>query len=210
MKPHVIASFSKANEATEKIKKEAKSHHDHSKSSEGPEKKLEPPKFHRDMKLVCDCIRLSDGTRHALRTFDAATLEDFSLMTDRDYADLIVTQARIGLPIPPLQQRKLRVLLSWAQALPTVDRSTVTSTPKTEGFELKESNTDKGGDIKASYRSSPRKDSGNYIPVDWESRFYDDLPRLRKELRLLGENGSSSTWMTDFLSLRWVFCGIEK
>eukprot|EP00569_Conticribra_weissflogii_P001753 CAMPEP_0171351962 /NCGR_PEP_ID=MMETSP0878-20121228/40271_1 /TAXON_ID=67004 /ORGANISM="Thalassiosira weissflogii, Strain CCMP1336" /LENGTH=124 /DNA_ID=CAMNT_0011857405 /DNA_START=284 /DNA_END=655 /DNA_ORIENTATION=- len=124
-------------------------------------------------------------------------------MTDGDYSDMIMTQARLGAPIPPLQQRKLRVLLTWAQSLPNVDQSTVTKTPKSEGYQLKQSSIGKGNEaeggsggsavVATSYKISQRKENGPEIPADWESRFYDDLPRLRKELRELGGN-DTSTW----------------
>jgi len=206
------------NAVEKKIKKELKSHH---KSSSPPASPggIEPPKLHRDMRLICDVFRISEQSRHALRTFDAATLEDFSLMTDEDYADLVVTQARIGHPLPPLQQRKLKVLLAWVQALgKTKNLESIPSLSadepppkKAEGFEVKEPKGEKNADgiLRASYKTSrsPRNDGGTYIPSDWESRFYADLPRLRKELCQIGRN---SNWVTEFLGLRWIFCGYEK
>mmetsp|Transcript_22307 Transcript_22307/g.38285 ORF Transcript_22307/g.38285 Transcript_22307/m.38285 type:complete len:202 (-) Transcript_22307:569-1174(-) len=194
------------------IGKEIKSLRKHKSSSEiegsSSKREIEPPRFHRDMRLICDVFRISEQSRYALRNFDAATLDDFSLMTDEDYADLIVTQARIGAPLPPLQQRKLRVLLSWAQSLPKIDKveTDVSSPNKAEGFELKESKRECNGNIlKASYKASPRKEGGAFIPSDWENRFYTDLPRLRKELRQMG--GTTSNWASEFLSFRWIFCG---
>mmetsp|Transcript_31605 Transcript_31605/g.60354 ORF Transcript_31605/g.60354 Transcript_31605/m.60354 type:complete len:216 (+) Transcript_31605:356-1003(+) len=93
--------------------------------SEGSSSKkeiIEPPKIHRNMRLICDVFRISEQTRYVLRTFDATTLEDFSFMTEEDFADLVVSQVRIGKPLPPLQQRKLFVLLSWVRSLPaTID-----------------------------------------------------------------------------------------
>ncbi|KAL7468891.1 hypothetical protein ACHAXS_009138 [Conticribra weissflogii] len=192
-------------------------HNDHasSPSPTTPDKRIDPPKLHRSMKILCDVMRISEQTRYALRNFDAATLEDFSLMTDGDYSDMIMTQARLGSPIPPLQQRKLRVLLSWAQSLPNVDQSTVKKTPKSEGYELKQSTALKGSEAEAGagggavvatgYKISQRKENGPEIPADWESRFYDDLPLMRKELRRMGGN-DTSTWMTNFLSWKWMFC----
>lgn len=184
------------------------------KSSSSPpnEKDFEPTRLHRDMRLICDVFRISEQSRYALRSFDAAALEDFCLMSDEDYIDLIVTQARIGNPIPPLQQRKLRVLLSWVQSLVTTENlEAILSSPnKAEGFELKESKKENNGTLKASYKASPRKGGGTFIPEDWESRFYLDLPRLRKELHRLGVEKSRSNWALEFLSLRWIVCGYAK
>ena len=42
-----------------------KSHHNNNKSassssSPADEKDIEPPRLHRDMRLICDCFRISD------------------------------------------------------------------------------------------------------------------------------------------------------
>ena len=162
------------------------------------------------MRLVCDCFRVSEETRYALRSFDAATLDDFSLMTDEDFADLVVRMACLGKPLPPLQQRKVSVLLRWAQSLPAMELGELeaTSPNKAEGFEVAErgGNSDNVDVLKARYKASPRKGDGT-LPANWELQFYRDLPRLRTELRELGRRRPFSNWATEFLSLRWVFCG---
>jgi len=195
--------------AEKKLKKEIKSHQ-HKSSAPSDVNDIEPPRLHRDMRLICDVFRISEHSRYALRSFDAATLEDFSLMTDEDCADLILTQARIGRPIPPLQQRKLRVLLTWVRSLTKVENldkaeEEVLSSPNTaEGVELSE-------DSKAAkYQVKPRKGSGTFIPATWEETFYRDLPGLRKELKHLGEQRTTSNWANGFLSLRWMFCGYNE
>jgi len=66
-----------------------------------------------DMVYLADAFRLSEGTRRALWEFDACTVEDFALMTNRDLETMLVTEARLGHPLPPLQQRKIGVLLEW-------------------------------------------------------------------------------------------------
>lgn len=199
-----------------KIKKELKKSHVKSSLSSpiteaGPSnniKEIEPPRFHRDMRLICDVFRVSEQSRFALRSFDASTLDDFSLMTDEDYADMIVTQARIGKPIPPLQQRKLRILLSWVQSLASseIEKSSKAATPAKSNDNS--TPTSEGGDGKV----SPRKQGGtsSSIPTDWENKFYEDLPRLKEELRRMGGQRTSSNWAYEFLSLRWIFCGYEK
>mmetsp|Transcript_17828 Transcript_17828/g.31907 ORF Transcript_17828/g.31907 Transcript_17828/m.31907 type:complete len:140 (-) Transcript_17828:35-454(-) len=139
-------------------------------------------------------------------------------MTEEDFADLVVSQVRIGRPLPPLQQRKLYVLLSWVRSLPaTIDTNknnnnnnngdNVRHVPKAEGFELKECKSESDV-LKATYKISPRNrgmGSTTFIPSDWESRFYADLLRLRRELREM--EGTRSNWATEFLSLRWIICG---
>ena len=75
------------------------------------------PRMHRDMRILCDEFRISEQSRLALRKYDATRLEDFCYMTDEDYATMITMQEREGCPMPPLQQRKIRVLLMWARSL---------------------------------------------------------------------------------------------
>ena len=184
-----------------KIEKEIKKQQHNNKDDDDGDGKenepLQPPKFHRDMKLICDAFRVSELSRYALESFDASTLEDFCLMTDEDFADLIVTQARLGKPIPPLQQRKLRILLSWVQSLMAMTTTATT-------------------DYTTTYRM---------IPNDWEKKFYHDLPYLQRELQQLGQPGqgrstgtmctyfpppTSSNLVLEFLSLRWILCGYDK
>jgi hypothetical protein len=76
-----------------------------------------PPRLHREMRIICDEFGITDQAKYALRKFDATRVEDFSLMTNDDFEDLVRTEAGMGRPLCPLQQRKLRVLLAWAQSL---------------------------------------------------------------------------------------------
>jgi len=197
------------NNVVKKIEKEIKKEHkSQNGSSSEHEGSIEPPKFHRDMRLICDVFRISERTRYALRRFDAARLEDFSLMTDEDFADMVVAQACIDKPLPPLQQRKLSILLSWVRSLPMPAAVGEAETKdKTDGFELKELKLENDGIFKASYKARQKKGDNMYIPSDWEKRFYEDLPRLRRELQQMGGKRPVSNWATEFLSLRWLFCG---
>ena len=190
--------------AIKKKEKEMKhSHHtQQSISTSPPELKIEPPRLHRDMRLICDVFRISEESRYALRTFDAANLEDFSLMTEGDFIDMVATRARLGYPIPPLQQRKLGVLLRWAQSLPVVEPTVAPM--QSEGFEVKDQSA---GHDNVNFRTSIKKDVGRHTPSDWEDRFYADLPRLRKELRELGEGKSASNFISSWIGFRWLFCG---
>jgi len=163
---------------------------------------IEPPRLHRDMRMICDYFRISEQSRHALRSFDCTVLEDFSFMTDEDFAEMVLSRARMNKPIPPLQQRKLRVLLNWVRSIQIETNSCDTSSPPpnaSEGFEVGKSNT-------ARYKVSVRKDDISYIPNDWEDKFYRDLPRLKKELKQMGGESNVSDWANGYLSLRWLFC----
>eukprot|EP00985_Skeletonema_marinoi_P023180 scaffold15232_cov114-Skeletonema_marinoi.AAC.2 len=163
---------------------------------------IEPPRLHREMIMICDYFRISEQSRHALRSFDCTVLEDFSFMTDEDFAEMVLSRARMNMPIPPLQQRKMRVLLNWARSIQIETNSCDTSSPPpnaSEGFEVGKSNT-------ARYKVSVRKDDISYIPNDWEDKFYRDLPRLKKELKQMGGESNVSDWANGYLSLRWLFC----
>ncbi|KAK1736149.1 hypothetical protein QTG54_013285 [Skeletonema marinoi] len=163
---------------------------------------IEPPRLHREMRMICDYFRISEQSRHALRSFDCTVLEDFSFMTDEDFAEMVLSRARMNKPIPPLQQRKLRVLLNWVRSIQIETNSCDTSSPPpnaSEGFEVGKSNT-------ARYKVSVRKDDISYIPNDWEDKFYRDLPRLKKELKQMGGESNVSDWANGYLSLRWLFC----
>ena len=167
--------------AEKKVKKEIKSQH---KPTFTPDKvEIEPPRLHRDMRLICDCFRISEQSRYRLREWDAASLEDFCLMTDEDFADFIVSSARINKPIPPLQQRKLRVLLVWVRTLVDVDNLSTNyggdseePTSPNNNDSIDESNLkerDEDGALKSKYKtSSPRKRGGTFVKATWEEQFY--------------------------------------
>jgi len=111
-------------------------------------------------------------------------------MTYDDFDELVLTEARMGRPICPLQQRKLRVLLEWARSLAT--RGDLGKS----GFEGNENN------------DGAVKPGGKIIPADWKRRFYSDLPSLREKLQKLGEPKLQSDWVTKFAS--WIFCDCSK
>ena len=201
-KPSQHANTKPLNKAIKKKEKELMSHKSHASSAHTVEEhKIEPPKLHRDMRLICDVFRITEESRYALRTFDATNLDDYNLMTESDFIDLIATRARLGCPLPPLQQRKLNVLRRWVQSLPVSE--TTVAPIQSEGFEVKES-TSSGEDNVKNYSNSVKKDVGRHTPSDWEDRFYRDLPRLRKELREEGEG--KSNYIFNYLGLRWLFC----
>ena len=102
------------------------------------------PRMHRDMRILCDEFRISEQSRLALRKYDATRLEDFCYMTDEDYATMIDMQGREGCPMPPLQQRKIRVLLMWARSL--MDSSSSNGATTTATNTVVEEDAKTGGD----------------------------------------------------------------
>eukprot|EP00984_Skeletonema_dohrnii_P005734 scaffold2026_cov117-Skeletonema_dohrnii-CCMP3373.AAC.7 len=164
---------------------------------------IEPPRLHRDMRMICDYFVYQNNLAMLFEVLTAPFLKvNFSFMTDEDFAEMVLSRARMNMPIPPLQQRKLRVLLNWVRSIQIETNSCDTSSPPpnaSEGFEVGKSNT-------ARYKVSVRKDDISYIPNDWEDNFYRDLPRLKKELKQMGRQSNVSDWANGYLSLRWLFC----
>ena len=133
------------------------------------------------MRIICDEFGITERAMYALRTFDATRVEDFSLMTDYDFDDMVRTEAGAGRPLCPLKQRKLSVLLSWARSL-------------TNGNDSGKDGVD---------------DTGKDMCSVAIYRFYSDLPKLRKQLQLLGERQPrNSDWITKFAS--FLFCDCDK
>ena len=200
------ATVGQVEKEIKKVSKKSGKHGSSSSRAEGCAADVEPPRLHRHMRHICEVFRVNERTTLALRCFDAATLEDFSLMTDEDFADLILLAARDGAPLPPLQQRKLRVLLNWARRLPVREDgegAVPDDSPRAEGYEMKD------GEDDPKYKASARsRREGSAVPRDWETRFYNDLPELRKELRTMGSErrGRISNWVNEILSLKWLFC----
>lgn len=135
-----------------------------------------------DMNVLCDAFRLSNNTRFALAAYDATTIEDFAFMTDSDFQGMVLSTSHIGRPIPPLQQRKVMVLLDWARAL--IDENVANAS---------------GG------KESPANTDAELIPFDWEQRFRKDLPKLKRKLKELGAAKSWRTSFVEILSLKWFF-----
>ncbi|KAL3773098.1 hypothetical protein ACHAW5_009529 [Stephanodiscus triporus] len=192
--------------------KEAKLSHSKTPSNRSDEKRTpqatEPPRLRHDVKLICDEFGIAEQSRYALRIFDATKLEDFSLMTNEDFDDLVRTQARMGRPICPLQQRKLRVLLSWVRSLADTGNLGKDGIPVRPPSYMHEGIENDDGAVKPRNKHGHRKGGETLIPADWERRFYSDLPSLRKKLQKLGEQQSHSDWVTRFAS--WIFCDCDK
>jgi len=70
------------------------------------------------MTYVSDALRISERTRRAMREYDVGTtLEDVAFSTFLDLESMILREASRGTPVPPLQQRKLSVLLWWVHSI---------------------------------------------------------------------------------------------
>jgi hypothetical protein len=146
-------------------------------------------------------------------------------MTDEDYETMIDVHEREGCSIPPLQQRKIRVLLMWARSFTSNTNSTASVMEKDAnslGDKATAATTATGntatspggidGETNTPFLTPTQPPltsrtasaaSGIIVPSDWEKRFYADLPSLKEELKKLGGEPQLPSWLS---SLR-IFCG---
>ncbi len=159
-------------------------------SDKKPTQAIMPPWLHHNVMLICIKFGITEQSKYVLRIYDATKLDNFCLMTVDNFDELVLSEAHMGRPICPLQQRKLRVLLEWMRSLVTMGNL------GKSGFEGTENN------------DGAVNPSGKIIPANWESRFDSDLPSLTKKLQKLGEPKMQTDWVTKFASL--IFCNCSK
>jgi hypothetical protein len=145
------------------------------------------------MLIVADAFHLDENTRALLANYDARSLEDFCLMTERDMYGLLSAARREGRPLPPLQVRKIEVLRDWVQDLADTQIEKV-DTDESNSILAKSDDDEDEESLEVLSKSS-------LIPSNWKRRFRQDLPFLKEQLRLRGEDGPPTltgfTWLDD-------------
>jgi hypothetical protein len=143
-----------------------------------------------DMIVLAEALSLDLNTQTMLAYYDARSLEDFCLMAEADFKDLLAKARSMNRALPPLQIRKVQVLREWGQEL---------SKPRDDSA------------LPAWVRLSQPKASnkkGSLIPKDWKMRLKQDLPQLKMKLKAKGERLTSYPWINYLLSFRTiVLCG---
>jgi hypothetical protein len=143
-----------------------------------------------DMIVLAEALTLDLNTQTMLAYYDARSLEDFCLMAEADFKDLLAKARSMNRALPPLQIRKVQVLREWVQEL---------SKPRDDST------------LPAWVRLSQPKTSnkkGSLIPKDWKMRLKKDLPQLKMKLKVKGERLTSYPWINYLLSFRSiVLCG---
>ena len=149
--------------------------------------KLEP-----DMCKLADALKLDNNTRIMLAYYDARTVEDFSLMSDRDFCDLLSKAKLMNRALPPLQIRKVEVLRDWLKGLLDEQRE------KRNAYDDESVETTPtlilGCRTGSRYERRRRQPSNRYdhqtpsLPNDWSIRLRRDLPKLKSNLKKRGES----------------------
>jgi len=196
----------------------------HSKRNHANEKKTDVPaepvpvgaKLEPSMVTLADAFRLNERTRAALEEYDATTLEDLAYMTNHDYEGMLASAARRNRPLCPLQQRKVAVLMYWVRNL-VKDSSPFKERPKKKHeanffdrvMHHSPSEWRKVNPLSHDDEDSKTVDTGTVIPPDWEARFEEDLPMLKKKLKEIGDTSSFSLYSDVFINIRWIICGYQ-
>lgn len=201
------------------MKKHSKINQAHAKANEAPPPVPVGVKMQPCMEKVSDALRLNERTRTALVEYDATTLEDLAYMTNADYENMLATAARQNRPICPLQQRKVAVLMWWLRDLVKDSHPFKEQPKKVEKPKIWDRlfhspaewssmiHPHKEVDDEKSVKSTSSMTRGTVIPPDWEARFVNDLPMLKKKLKNVGETSSYSLYSDFFINARWVLCG---
>jgi len=147
-------------------------------------------KLNRDMTVLADGINLDDNSRLMLAAYDARTLDDFYLMADTDFRDLIQKARITNHSLPPLQIRKIRKLRRWLKEI--IDENMEE--------QLHYQNT-MDGDQSTSCRRSRASTCNTYdnkhdknnnkqqlVPKDWKEQYKNDLPFMKMQLRQQGDS----------------------
>lgn len=174
-----------------------------------------------DLTFICKAFRVDDRTRLWMSAFDARNLEEFAMMTDSDLSEMVLTAARYGRPLPPMQIRKLDVLVVWARELleeAAVAEENCRSLMEYESLPSKEAAKGAVGPEEQIFgqgsfcdTKAKMSDMKCYlIPSNWQDRFNEDFPKLKIRLKERGDTTTDSNWTMRFLSFRWIFCGYSK
>ena len=131
---------------------------------------IEATPFHlgKDMTYLADGMNLDRNTRYLLAAFDARTIDDFYLMSDSDFSNLIQKAKSTKNELPPLQIRKVKMLRAWLKEV-------------VDDHLNDDSDSSRGG-------RGGRKRSFRIVPKDWKEQYKNDLPHLKLQLRHQGDS----------------------
>eukprot|EP00534_Pseudo-nitzschia_fraudulenta_P009268 CAMPEP_0201152806 /NCGR_PEP_ID=MMETSP0851-20130426/13394_1 /ASSEMBLY_ACC=CAM_ASM_000631 /TAXON_ID=183588 /ORGANISM="Pseudo-nitzschia fraudulenta, Strain WWA7" /LENGTH=145 /DNA_ID=CAMNT_0047429905 /DNA_START=177 /DNA_END=614 /DNA_ORIENTATION=+ len=123
------------------------------------------------MTILADGMNLDGNTRCLLAAYDARTLDDFYLMSNADFRNLIQRAKATNHSLPPLQIRKVRMLRRWLKEIIDDNMS--------EEYE---------DDMHSEITDAFRRKRNKLVPKDWREQYKNDLPHLKIELRQQGDS----------------------
>jgi len=127
------------------------------------------------MTVLADGINLDGNTRLLLAAYDARTLDDFYLMADIDFKDLINKAKETNNCLPPLQVRKIRILRRWLKEIIDENMGENDDSPRTRSSSSSSSINNKHNRCRL-------------VPKDWIQQYQNDLPHLKMQLRQQGDS----------------------
>lgn len=170
------------------------------------------PKYRlgKDMTLLANGINLDGNTRMLLAAFDAKTLDDFYLMADVDFTELVKKARATNHYLPPLQVRKVRMLRRWLKDL--VDENMMNHDH--DEYDEDEEDDDDDDHRDDAFGDHQERDAGGLLPShpksrnklkkknkkrrsrrrrrlvprDWLVQYKNDLPHLKQQLRHQGDS----------------------
>jgi hypothetical protein len=154
------------------------------KNNEEEERPARRMKLGLDMTVLADGLNLDEHSRMMLAVHDARTLDDFYLMADTDFRDLIIRANLSNHTLHKLQVRKIRMLRRWLK-------------------EVIEENMENGSD---SCFAGQRKQRG-LLPTNWKEQFKNDLPNIKLQLRQQGDSLCERSPLLNYIA-SFIGCGV--
>jgi hypothetical protein len=157
------------------------------------------------MSILADGMNLDQKTRTMLAYYDARSTEDFALMADVDFYDLVAKARSMNRALPPLQIRKVEVLREWVKDLTYVERDPLDEIDEVSTLArmTKKRRLMRTGAEKVNRDCSPQS-----LPRDWKIRFKRELPRLRVNLKARGESLTLHPFYNCIQSLKVLVCAV--
>lgn len=150
------------------------------------------------MTYFADGMNLDENARTMLAAYDAKTMEDFFLMSDVDFRDLIHKAQANNHALPALQVRKIKMLRRWLKEVVDEnmnmadddddgdDGSYIISIRGSKG-EATDNNAVRGGGS-GSYNNTNTTNKRRLVPKDWKEQYKNNLPDLKMQLRQHGDS----------------------
>jgi hypothetical protein len=154
------------------------------KYEEEEERPVRRMKLGLDMTVLADGLNLDEHSRMMLAVHDARTLDDFYLMADTDFRDLIIRANLSNHTLHKLQVRKIRMLRRWLK-------------------EVIEENMENGSD---SCFAGQWKQRG-LVPTNWKDQFQNDLPNIKLQLRQQGDSLCERSPLLNYIA-SFIGCGV--